>query len=113
MRLPLNKLIHGRKSLPSIKDEDGEDDRRYWYLDAKSSSERNAKLIELQNQWEECFRVGKFRYSLISDLRYWSWTPDRKTIELAITDKYRDTSEAAPTYDSELNRICMPKSVPD
>ena len=57
--------------------------------------------------------MGKFSYSLISSLRYWSWTPDRETIMLAISDKYRDKSKPATNYDSELNRICLPKSVPD
>ena len=109
----INRLYHGKKSLPSPKPKDSEDIPRYWYLDAKSHKERNEKLIELTDQWNKCFQVGKFNFTLIDNLRYWSTTPDRQTIELAISDTYRDTSKQATTYDSELNRICLPAHVPD
>ena len=71
-------------------DDEDDDDPRNWYLDAKSFTERNKQLIELHKRWEECFKVGKFNYSLISSLRYWSYTPDRETIMLAILDTYQD-----------------------
>ena len=82
-----SKIINGPKLLPSL---EGSENQRNWYLDRKPYIERNKILPELFAQWEDCFLVGKFKYSLISDLRYWDYTPDRKTIELAISDKYRE-----------------------
>ena len=60
-----------------LSSEDESEDIRYWYLDRKHHKERNTKLAELYNQWEECFLVGKFDIELISNLRYWSWIPNR------------------------------------
>ena len=107
------KLCSREEKLTSIQSKDGEDLPRFWYLDAKSCEERNNKLIEYSHQWEECFKVGKFNYTLISNLRYWSTTPDRETVEPAISDKYRDTNKPATNFNSEMNRICLPKHVPD
>ena len=109
----LQQYVHGKKILPSIKSKDGEELPRFWYLDAKSCEERNTKLIEYSHQREECYKVGKFNYTLISNLRYWSTTPDRETVELAISDKYRDTNKPATNFNSEMNRICLPRHVPD
>ena len=104
-----SKITYGPKLLPSL---EGSENQRNWYLDRKSYKERNKILPELFAQWEDCFLVGKFKYSLISDLRYWDYTPDRKTIELAISDKYRDKKKLETNYDSELNRVCFPAHIP-
>ena len=101
----------GPQLLPSVKI-DGEKEERNWYLDRKYHKDRNNKLIELYAQWEKCFQVGKFNFTLISNLRYWSGTPDQKTIEMAISDKYRDHNFKRTTYESELARCILPAHVP-
>ena len=96
-----SKLIHKAQLLPSVKTDDGKEERN-WFLDRKHYKDRNKKLIQLYAEWEECFKVGKFNYTLISNLRYWSVVPNRKSIELAISDEYRDTTKSRETYDDEL-----------